>query len=172
MFVGRPVPTRLRPIEPCEADIINISYVLERRVVNLDTAFLEGVIRNMIAATRYRGYIRITFPVTYSKVVISKSADWSSWLAKLIKKGPSPAFDVVESTWFYATTPPDSKDLGARQFAVQSERDWWETWREPIRNCLLAKKKGWVTIEDWIEASMGHRAPDRNRDWGDFNDWY
>lgn len=46
----------------------------------------------------------------------------------------------------------------ARKFAVQSEDDWWRDWKDAIRVALLAKRRGWVTVEDRLEGLMGMRV--------------
>jgi hypothetical protein len=71
------------------------------------------------------------------------------------------AYEAVQVTWPYATssstspsTPGSFSNIG-RRCAVQSEQDWWTIWKEPIRNGVLNKKQGWVTVEDWKEVVMG-----------------
>ena len=43
---------------------------------------------------------------------------------------------------------------------------WWREWQVAIWNAVLSGKKGWVTVEDWMEAKMGVREIERGRDWG------
>jgi hypothetical protein len=43
---------------------------------------------------------------------------------------------------------------------------WWREWQFSIWNSVLAGKKGWVTVEDWIEAKMGLREMERPKEWG------
>lgn len=45
-------------------------------------------------------------------------------------------------------------------------QEWWREWQFAIWNAVLGGKKGWVTVEDWIEAKMGVREKERGRDWG------
>jgi hypothetical protein len=35
-----------------------------------------------------------------------------------------------------------------------------------IRNGVLGGKKGWVTVEEWVEAKMGVREKEKSKDWG------
>ena len=43
---------------------------------------------------------------------------------------------------------------------------WWREWHFAIWNAVLSGKKGWVTVEDWIEAKMGVREKEREKEWG------
>ena len=43
---------------------------------------------------------------------------------------------------------------------------WWREWHASIWNAVLGGKKGWVTVEDWIEAKMGVREKERGKEWG------
>jgi hypothetical protein len=38
---------------------------------------------------------------------------------------------------------------------AQSEQTWLTTWVEPIRRSTLTKKRSWVTIEGWMEVTVG-----------------
>jgi hypothetical protein len=60
------------------------------------------------------------------------------------------------------------------QHAVQSEQDWWTVWKEPIRNGVLGKKQGWVTVEDWKDVILGHvEWPEPKKSWGtSTDDWH
>lgn len=137
---------------------------------------MEGRIRSLVASTRYNGTLTVEFPVTYSKVVVRKGKDESSsggFLGKLITVKNKKAdlnikrYDVLQSVWPYATAPAGGK---TRDCAKLSEQDWWDVWKLPIRNSILAKKRGWVTAEDRMEAAMGLDLPVR-KDWGSGNEW-
>lgn len=135
---------------------------------------MEGCIRNLVASTHYNGSLTVEFPITYSKVVVRKGKDESSssgFLGKLIptkiKRPNLNDYDVIQSVWPYATAPAGGEP---RDCAKLSEQDWWDVWKLPIRNSVLAKKRGWVTAEDGMEAAMGLDLPVR-KDWGNGNEW-
>lgn len=46
--------------------------MLERKVINWDTSYINEQIHALIASTGYRGTVEVTFPITYSKVVVRK----------------------------------------------------------------------------------------------------
>lgn len=151
-------------------------FTLERKVTNWDIEYLEGRIRSLVASTRYTGTLTVDFPITYCKVVVRKGKDDSSssgFLGKLIpSKNKKPEldikrYDIVQSVWPYATVLRGSKTV---DYAKLSEQDWWEVWEFPIRNSILAKKRGWVTVEDRMEAAMGLDLPVK-MDWGNGNEW-
>lgn len=54
---------------------------------------------------------------------------------------------------------------------VQSEQDWWSVCKVPIRNGILARRDGWVTMADWKEVAMGVTFPEPEKSWGDRDDW-
>lgn len=62
---------------------------------------------------------------------------------------------MTRSVWPFATVPYDADE---RRYAVQSEKRWWDTWGPPIRDAMLRRKTGWVTVEDWMEYAMGFEA--------------
>lgn len=138
---------------------------------------MEGHIRSLVASTPYTGTLTVDFPIAHSKVVVRKGKDESSgsgFLGKLIlgnNKKPDlniKRYDVVQSVWPYATAPPEGK---TRECAKLSEQGWWEVWKLPIRNSILAKKRGWVTVEDRMEAAMVLDLPVK-KDWGSGNECY
>ncbi|OAP60294.1 hypothetical protein AYL99_05296 [Fonsecaea erecta] len=45
-------------------------------------------------------------------------------------------------------------------------QEWWREWQFAIRNAALSGRKGWVTLEDWMEAKMGMREKERAKEWG------
>lgn len=78
---------------------------------------------------------------------------------------------MIQSVWPYATSPPGTGS-GMRECAAQSEQAWWQVWKGPIRNAVLASKRGWITAENWMEAAMGLAAVEREKEWGKGpNDW-
>ena len=79
---------------------------------------------------------------------------------------------MIQSVWPYATSPTIGAGSSLRECAAQSEQAWWQVWKTPIHNAVLAKKRGWVTAEDWIETTMGLAATEREKEWGKgANDW-
>jgi hypothetical protein len=60
------------------------------------------------------------------------------------------------------------------RYAVQSEQDWWDVWKVPIRNDVLAKKHGWVTVEDWQDVILDQvKWPEPKKSWGtSAHDWH
>lgn len=59
--------------------------------------------------------------------------------------------------------PPSSQAHGR---AAQVAQEWWREWQFATWNAVLGGKRGWVTVEDWIEARMGVREKERPREWG------
>ena len=168
------------------------------------------MIRLAVLSTKYKGNLKITFPITNSRVVIVKQAsnvfsaarEHSDTSGKQKRLGRSrsqsdvadqftaASFDdamtyrPIPALWPYATSSPaapstlQSNSLFSTavesRYAVQSERDWWRVWKEPIRNGVLAKKHGWVTAEDWKDVILGQvQLPEPNKSWGtSADDWH
>ena len=146
------------------------SFSLKRRIVNLDKDTLEGLIRTTIAKTRYRGTITIEFPLTFSEVVVQQGEVKTSFkdifywsLQPPAKKDPTKRYDCVDVIWPFANFPPNEPD---RRCAVQSEQDWWASWKGAVRNAVLRKRHGHVTSEDCMDVAMGIEAPEPKKDWG------
>lgn len=54
---------------------------------------------------------------------------------------------------------------------MQSEEEWFNTWKESIRNGVLGRKVGWITLEDWKDVHMCNlRHPQPCKDWGTTSD--
>ena len=154
------------------------SLTLTRKTANLDINYLHGQVLALIAQSKYMGTVSITFPSTYSSIVIQKGTPlgqtWrtvlstaASWVS-LGKAPVKPTSYNVEVVWPFATSPSHSPAQTAeeRKCAVQSEVEWWATWSGAIRNALFGGRKGWLGSEDWMEARMGWREEDRREDWG------
>ena len=130
----------------------------------------------MISTTSYKGKVDITFPTTYSKVVVRKETPLSSKNTQkkssngTKSSGPdfsrpsSSTYEPIRVIWPYSQSP------GAPA-AVQSEQDWWLVWKRPIRNGILNRKQGWVSVADWKEVAMGVTDPEPKKSWGDRDDW-
>jgi hypothetical protein len=107
------------------------SFVLERAVANLDTGWLEGQIRSMVAATGYKGNVTVSFPVTHAKVVVQSPDRVNKFFTSMTTLFAGKArYEVVKAVWPFATARPGEPD---RQFAVQSEERWWREWKDPIK---------------------------------------
>lgn len=123
----------------------------------------------------------MTFPIAFSKVVVLHKGKESpkiktSWRETRVKKDnddddPTQRYDVVQSIWPYATSPPGSAPDGSLECAVQTEQSWWQIWKVPIRNAVLTKRRGWVTVEDWTDMAMGVKAVEREKEWAASGDW-
>lgn len=160
-----------------------VSFTIHRSASNLPTAILEGLVRTLIAATKYRGKVAVEFPVHYADVTVLRQS--SNWFASMLRLYRTKRYDVVESMWEVAgasvsrpagnnghvnTTTPliegEGESSSANSRAGLLAQEWWREWQAAIWNAVLSRKQGWVTIEDWIEARMGVREKDRTRDWG------
>jgi hypothetical protein len=150
----------------CASPATNKSFIIERSVANWDTDYIEGQIRSLIASVRYTATLEISFPSTFTRVVVRpaapSSSKWLGWLPKLEAANNFPS-KPVQAIWPYANKPPGKT---ARTCASQTEQEWWQVWKAPIRNAILNKRQGWVAVEDWVESSMGVNASQPWKDWG------
>ncbi|KIY00881.1 uncharacterized protein Z520_03547 [Fonsecaea multimorphosa CBS 102226] len=62
-----------------------------------------------------------------------------------------------------SSNPTSSDPTGLPSLIAQ---EWWREWQLAIRNAVLSGRKGWVTVEDWMEAKMGMREKERAKEWG------
>ncbi|KAL2159877.1 hypothetical protein VTH06DRAFT_2010 [Thermothelomyces fergusii] len=130
------------------------TFALERVVVNLDTDWLEGQIRKLVAGMRYPGTVAVSFPLTHKRVVVQNPDRVNKFITSVTglfvgKK----KYEVVKAVWPFATMPRGSEGEG-RHCAVQSEEVWWREWQDPIRHAIATQRHGWVTNEDKLEALM------------------
>ena len=136
--------------------------------MNWNTEYLEGQIRSVIAATKYRGHVTVTFPVTHSSVVVhsptkSLRVCGIDVMSLFVEKK---RYEVVKSIWPYATSIRDTGNE-TRKWVVQSEEVWWGEWKGAVRHAVLRRRRGWVTIEDQIEQQMERRQDEEVlKDWG------
>ena len=141
------------------------SFALDRVVANLDVAWIEGHLRSLVAALKYRGAVDVTFLVTHSRVLIhnpDRVNQFFTTVASLFSGRNK--YEVVKAVWPFATTKNGEP---GRKCIVQSEEVWWREWRDPIRYAISQKRQGWVTVEDKLEAVMegkGNKA--ESIDWG------
>ncbi|OCT51251.1 hypothetical protein CLCR_08478 [Cladophialophora carrionii] len=211
----------------CEDKAENRSFTLTRQCPSLPTALLEGHARNLLASTKYRGTLTVTFPTHHSSVTILRKS--SNWFTNMLRLYPTKKYEVVSVEWpiigvtkANAGLPRKGKAGGAHpalhrndtNVSVVSETElqpeveipassasstssqnqsgsgsttdtaaaaatcdqtglpalvaqaWWREWHVAVRNAVLSGRKGWVTVEDWIEAKTGVREKERLKEWG------
>ncbi|KIV90083.1 hypothetical protein PV10_07425 [Exophiala mesophila] len=160
----------------------NRTFTISRVPLNLPVSVLEGHVRTLIAATRYRGKVTVEFPVLYRDVVVSRTS--GNWFVKLVGLYNVRRFEVVQCVWTVggATDDDEGHDgdaTGGLDDSIDADREadrnaraglvaqeWWNEWKASILNAVLGKKKGWITVEDWLEAKMGVREAEKKKDWG------
>ncbi|KAJ2896991.1 hypothetical protein MKZ38_005054 [Zalerion maritima] len=141
------------------------AFTLERQVANLDKGWIEGQLRSLVAATKYKGNVTVTFPVTHAKVTVQNPDRFGKVLTAVsglfvAKK----QYEVVKAVWPFASAPNGERD---RVCVVQSEETWWREWKDPIRYAVATKRQGWVTNEDKLEAIMEGKGKGVEMvDWG------
>ncbi|KAI0132017.1 hypothetical protein BJ170DRAFT_227727 [Xylariales sp. AK1849] len=141
------------------------SFLLERVVANLDTNWLEGQLRSLVATTEYKGVVTVVFPVTHSRVIIQNPDKVNRFFTSVstLFSGKS-KYEVVKAVWPFATTRNGELN---RRCIVQSEKTWWEEWKDPITYAIATKRHGWVTNEDKLECIMESKGKGMSIvDWG------
>lgn len=141
------------------------SFMLERVVANFDTNWLEGQIRSLVATTKYQGVVTVSFPVTHSRVIVQSPDKVNKFFTSVstLFNGKS-KYEVVKAVWPFATAKNGEPN---RQCLVQSEKTWWEEWRDPIKYAIATKRNGWVTNEDKLECIMESKGKGMSIvDWG------
>ncbi|KAK2612868.1 hypothetical protein QQS21_001148 [Conoideocrella luteorostrata] len=141
------------------------SFALDRVVANLDVAWIEGQLRSLVAALKYRGAVDVTFLVTHSRVLVQNPDRVNQFFTNITSlfSGKN-KYEVIKAVWPFATTK--NGELG-RRCIVQSEEVWWREWKDPIRYAISQKRQGWVTVEDKLEAVMeGKGNQTESIDWG------
>ncbi|PKS11589.1 hypothetical protein jhhlp_003354 [Lomentospora prolificans] len=128
------------------------SFTLNRVVANLDTPWIEGQLRSMIASTGYKGVVTITFPVTHARVVVQTPDKLNRFFTSVttLFAGKN-KYEVVQAVWPFATS---RNGTDGRRCIVQSEAVWWKEWRDSLKYAVATKRRGWVTNEDKLEALM------------------
>ncbi|KAJ9131570.1 hypothetical protein NKR23_g11715 [Pleurostoma richardsiae] len=128
------------------------TFTLERVVVNLDTAWLEGQVRSLVAATGYKGAVGVSFPLTHARVVVQNPDKVNKFFTGITTLFTGKRqYEVAKAVWPFATHPHGEE---GRRCAVQSEETWWREWKDPIRYAVATKRHGWVTNEDKLEVIM------------------
>lgn len=148
-----------------EDEANNKSFVLERVVANMDTNWLEGQIRSLVATTQYKGVVTVTFPVTHSRVVVQTPDRVNKFFTSVSALFTGRAkYEVVKAVWPFATARNGEP---GRRCLVQSEKTWWEEWKDPIKYGVGTKRNGWVTNEDKLECIMESKGKGLSIvDWG------
>ena len=146
-------------------------------MINWDTDYLEGQIRNLMASMNYASPAKITFPVMYSKVIFKIGREplikpFDNIVKWFSQKEPSktPKREVanteIQAIWPYATAMADQADHTPRKCAVQTEQQYWSAWKGAIANAVLSKRSGFVSTEDRVEALMGFKLAPPKDSWG------
>lgn len=141
------------------------SFLLERVVANLDTNWLEGQLRSLVATTDYKGIVTVSFPVTHSRVVIQSPDKINKFFTSMstLFSGKN-KYDVVKAVWPFATAKNGAPN---RKCTVQTEKTWWEEWKDPIKHAVSTGRQGWVTNEDKLECIMESKGKGLGViDWG------
>lgn len=78
------------------------------------------------------------------------------------KKDPTKRYESVHVIWPFANVPANER---GRRCTVQSEHDWWTGWKDVVRNAVIAKLHGNVTLENRMDVAMGITAPEPAKEW-------
>ncbi|KAK0111486.1 hypothetical protein ONS95_001841 [Cadophora gregata] len=146
-------------------------FVLDRTVINWDTSYLEGRLLSLISSTSYRGHVTLSFPLTHSRVVVHSPDKVNRFFSDVTKLFTgTKKYEVVKSVWPYADIARGENGGVGRRCAVQEEEVWFADWRDAIRHAIVAKRKGWVTVEDRLEFLMEPKPGEVGKpaDWGSF----
>ena len=145
------------------------SFAVERTVANLDTNWIEGQLRSLVAAMEYKGVVTVKFPVTHARIVVQSPDKHNKFFTSVVSLFSSKSkYEVVKIVWPFATA---ANGEHGRQCAVQSEAKWWDEWKDIIRFAIATKRHGWITNEDKLEYIMeGIGKESRRVDWGPEDD--
>ncbi|TGJ80131.1 hypothetical protein E0Z10_g8631 [Xylaria hypoxylon] len=140
-------------------------FTLERVVANLDHNWIEGQIRSLIATTSYKGLVTVQFPVTHARVTIQNPDKVNKFFTSVTTLFSGKAkYEVVKAVWPFANAKNGEH---GRKCIVQSEKVWWEEWRDPIKYAIVQKRQGWITNEDKLECIMESKGGGASLvDWG------
>ncbi|KAJ9609702.1 hypothetical protein H2200_006030 [Cladophialophora chaetospira] len=89
--------------------------------------------------------------------------DTNHSIASEVEGEPDAGSSAASTSSQPAGVSPESDSTGLPALVAQA---WWREWHFAIWNSILSGKKGWVTVEDWIEAKMGVREKERGKEWG------
>lgn len=145
------------------------TFTLERVVANLDVGWIDGQLRSLLAALKYKGNVDVTFVVTHSKITVQNPDKVNQFFTSVTSLfAGKNKYEVVKSVWPFASSRTGEP---GRTCAVQTEETWWREWRGPIGHAIAQKRQGWVTVEDKLEAVMEGKGSNMAPvDWGpEFN---
>ncbi|KAK5106362.1 hypothetical protein LTS08_000480 [Lithohypha guttulata] len=148
----------------CRDKSENKSYTLTRVVEGLPTDMLAGQVRNLAATVKYRGVLKIDFVCERSQVIVHKQP--SSWFSSILRLHPEKKFELAETVWSLFNLSDDEEDVATTEASLRTSQEWWKSWSSTIRNAMIAKHKGNIGIDDWIETRMGHSEPEPRIEWG------
>lgn len=140
-------------------------FTVERVVANLDTNWIEGQLRSLVASMEYKGVVTVQFPVTHSHIVVQNPDKVNKFFTSVASlfSGKN-KYEVVKVVWPFATS---ANGEPGRQCVVQSESKWWAEWRDIVRYAIATKRNGWVTNEDKLEFIMEGTGKESKRvEWG------
>lgn len=135
------------------------SFTLTKQVTNWNTDYLEGQIRSLVASTGYKGKLLITFPVTHSALVVQGPKDSKAWyehIADVFKSKNSRRYEIVTAVWPYSALAADDASGQGNAWAVKSEMQFWNEWKDVIKVAVLDRRNGWLSLEDHMEWAMGN----------------
>ena len=144
----------------CDDKAMVKTFTLTRNVVNWNTEYIEGSIRNLLAQMNYHGRVTIQFPAQFTRIVVQNPPKGNRFLhgiGSLFTENKK--YEGVTAVWPYATLAPGGENNGGeRRCAVQSEEAWWKDWKGVVAAAIKSKRKGWVSVEDQIAFAMTPRA--------------
>jgi hypothetical protein len=142
------------------------SFEMTRSVILHDTSVLEGLVRQLIDSTSYRGHTRIHCQLTNSKIVVYSPHRinalrqnwyfrWFCYLTFLwIFTWPALFFMTKRYTGVVALFPYRREDVTkwhpknlnecTAKPLVMSEPAFFSSWRDALRRAVLAQHQGWV----------------------------
>jgi hypothetical protein len=145
----------------------NRTLVLTRRIAHFETnvcAPLEGHMRTLLAALKYRGKLEVEFPVLRREVVVRREP--GNWVLGLLRVYPEKRVGVGEGVWDVGAGVGGEGEGEGRGGARRAVEGWWREWEGVVRNAVLGKVRGKVGVEDWIGWRSGLREGERRGEWG------
>lgn len=143
----------------CADPATDKSFIITRKIQNWDQEYLVDRLHGLLQSLNYRGQASIIFSFHHSRTILKSTS--GSFLRNAFIS--SEKYEV-EACWLYASHIPGIEDSddgnehggehARRRCLVRTESGWFRDWRTVIRRAVLGKRKGWVGLEDWIEAAM------------------
>ena len=136
------------------------SFTLNRRILHHDSAALEALITALVRSTNYRGDLRVTFPITHSRVTVYspswqnhyREKLWLRWIFYLsflwVISWPylwfmTRRWEVVTAE-FRCSTAPECEN---KQDITKSGESFVKEWETSIRRAVLEMKQGSIDEE-------------------------